>query len=339
MKKFYLAIAGLAVMNISNAQITLTGATSNPVLGQMNTIHTYDATTMTEGPAGANVTWDFSTIASQSSASSTVVAPNTLTYGAPFLSTSDIAWGDGNSEAYYEANANKQSIVGIVQGANDIVDNYVTNPREFLVYPLSYGTVYNETFSGTQDNNIAQIQMIRSGTITIEADAHGSLIMPYGTLNNVLRVKIHTVYSDEFMGSVIATYDDLLYLWYNLNTKHWLLSYDVFDLSGTQTIISGYYLDPLLVGVDEEANFGTSLMVYPNPASDQVNVEYQLQKGADVNIIVTDLLGKQVMQIHRENNMQGAHKEILDVSDLPTGMYIVSLASGDEVITRKISVR
>jgi len=83
----------------------------------------------------------------------------------------------------------------------------------------------------------------------------------------------------------------------------------------TDTIEIYYLID----GLSEETLM--TLRVYPNPASNLVNVEMQLD-AAEVNIEVVSLMGQIVMR--KEAFTSGGElRETLDVSDLAKGMYML----------------
>ena len=64
-----------------------------------------------------------------------------------------------------------------------------------------------------------------------------------------------------------------------------------------------------------------TLKVYPNPSSNLVNVEMQLD-AAEVSIEVVSLMGQIVMR--KEAFTSGGElRETLDVSDLAKGMYML----------------
>src|SRR5690554_1637829 len=78
--------------------------------------------------------------------------------------------------------------------------------------------------------------------------------------------------------------------------------------------------------------------VYPNPAVSTLTLEYALPAPASVTVEVFDLLGRKVMSIREEALAPGDHKSVLDVSRLPAGVYLLRVSSGDNRVTRKITV-
>lgn len=81
-----------------------------------------------------------------------------------------------------------------------------------------------------------------------------------------------------------------------------------------------------IVGIDENVEVNYDYQLYPNPTAESFSVS------GDVNlvdeVVLMDLSGKQVLRSSRMNN--------IDVSDLPTGLYIVELkGNGNQSLSRK----
>ena len=79
------------------------------------------------------------------------------------------------------------------------------------------------------------------------------------------------------------------------------------------------------------------LKIFPNPGRDNINVEYQLVKNAPVNLLVTDLNGKLIINLKGLNPALGTLS--LNTTDWSSGVYLVSLRqSGTEVLTEKLII-
>ncbi len=63
------------------------------------------------------------------------------------------------------------------------------------------------------------------------------------------------------------------------------------------------------------------LNVYPNPAFDQVKLDYKLQKMARVIINLHDSNGKNIQLILNEQQQAGVHSKHIDLNNLPKGIY------------------
>lgn len=72
---------------------------------------------------------------------------------------------------------------------------------------------------------------------------------------------------------------------------------------------------------------------FPNPASNAVNVKFELAKEADVNVQIMDMSDRMVKTTTKNNIGAGAHTMQLDLSDLPNGSYIylIKTSLGDGI--------
>ena len=71
---------------------------------------------------------------------------------------------------------------------------------------------------------------------------------------------------------------------------------------------------------------------YPNPFNPATTIRFDLPKATDIQIVVYDLLGREVAQLLNQHLEPGFHELLWNGRDrtgreLPTGMYIVLLAT------------
>jgi hypothetical protein len=64
---------------------------------------------------------------------------------------------------------------------------------------------------------------------------------------------------------------------------------------------------------------------YPNPFNPVTNIDYYLEKGADVEVIVYDILGNRVNTLVDEYETAGNHKVIFNAENLASGIYFYSI--------------
>jgi hypothetical protein len=106
------------------------------------------------------------------------------------------------------------------------------------------------------------------------------------------------------------------------------------DTDGTTSIS-----DPVTVqrrAVEQVQLLGT----YPNPAHQQATVRFALPEGidaSDVRLRLFDVLGRQVRAM-RPSTDAGRHEMQLDVSTLPSGLYVLRLTAGSAVKTQRVTV-
>jgi len=333
MKKIYILVLSILSVNAVNAQITLTAANNLPSLGDSFTSNSYDASMTSPGNSGANITWDFSSLISTGTSTGTLVAPSSLSDGANHP-IANFASGDANTQAYLFIDNDEYSIAGAF--SNTLGRDVYSDVREVYKFPITFGDSYNEIFTSLTTNMIPQT-FNRGGTVTIEADGYGTLIMPYGTVNDVLRIKTTANYSDTLGGLLIATYTDVLYSWFNANTSTTILTHNEFGISGFPPIFLGSYLDPtsVITSLGDEFVQTSPILVYPNPARDQVTVSLdRTYNQAIVQII--DVTGK-VVKTESINN--GTKNVSLELNELDRGVYFVQVLDQNNMIsTEKLMV-
>ncbi|MBL7787197.1 MAG: T9SS type A sorting domain-containing protein [Chitinophagales bacterium] len=76
----------------------------------------------------------------------------------------------------------------------------------------------------------------------------------------------------------------------------------------------------------------------PNPTNNKAQVTLQLPKADKVNLRVFDAVGKQVYQ-HNSNTAIQNYQHQLDFSDMPRGMYLISLQTSEGMISRQLIVQ
>lgn len=90
------------------------------------------------------------------------------------------------------------------------------------------------------------------------------------------------------------------------------------------------------VAVNTE-EFASSFKVYPNPTSNVVNVEFELQNENDVTVSILNTVG-QTVATNNLGTVSGVQATQLDVSSLESGMYIVRVKTANGEQTKRISV-
>lgn len=81
------------------------------------------------------------------------------------------------------------------------------------------------------------------------------------------------------------------------------------------------------------------LSLSPNPATDMINLEYDLTEERTISITLHDVLGREIKKIvSSEYKNIGHHAEYYQINDLPAGMYLVSVQSdtGENAVQRLI---
>ncbi|MFW6276609.1 MAG: hypothetical protein ACOC2K_02910, partial [Bacteroidota bacterium] len=231
MKKFLLLFSLFLIPALSKSQPVLSSS-SLPEIGTGITRYFCDTTGVNEGQGGADRSWNFSDIQKNNEPAMevTYIEPSETPYASNFP-TANIAIDQDTLFSFYENSSNQIVRLGI-QGED--IKETLTDTEISLTLPFTYGDTHSDTFEGTIETTIqgTPYTMNRSGSLTAEADAYGSITLPTGTFNNVLRVKHTYVLEDELpvvipgMPSPIMITEVISYDW-----MHPDFYYPVFSIS------------------------------------------------------------------------------------------------------------
>lgn len=122
-----------------------------------------------------------------------------------------------------------------------------------------------------------------------------------------------------------ASTDNSQYNFYNVNGS-WQQSDSKGSLMIRPVVGSSYY-----IGVDEFESPIQKVVLYPNPASNTLNIKIS-ENTEIVQTCIYDLMGRRLIQ--------GRFEPTLSVADLAEGMYFISLTTAEgQVITQKFIIR
>lgn len=313
--------AGLAVGFSALAQPTLTATGINPVVGDIFT-QTSSTVGVNQGSSGAGQTWNLSSITGTTGTYSMVAASST-TYSASFPGAN---LSETGAVSYYKTSSTAWQIYGVVESTVTI--SY-SNPEDVLHYPFTFNNSYTDTWSSTFVN--AGSTYYRTGLDSIKADGYGTITTPIGTFNNALRVHFVQNYQDStYIGTpYVITYRNDEYMWY-INGNHSAIAatYTFTSASaflGNTTTYGSTYLSNVVAGIDEQSDIISSYNLFPNPASNSININLSLTENQAVELKLFNSLGAQVLASVNKEGMQGENNYKLDISTLPEGIYFVQL--------------
>ena len=87
-------------------------------------------------------------------------------------------------------------------------------------------------------------------------------------------------------------------------------------------------------GIIEQFKNNASAKLYPNPMSNNVYLSTNVSAAQTGELQLTDLLGRVVMT--QKLNLNGAQHIMLNVEELPLGMYVYKISSSDIMLTGRI---
>ena len=81
----------------------------------------------------------------------------------------------------------------------------------------------------------------------------------------------------------------------------------------------------------------TEFNIRPNPAHGSAQIEYKSDRSQNVKYTLTDIAGR----LHHSSSfmaLPGNNSELIDVSDLPNGLYFVKLVDEFGIAEQKLTI-
>ncbi len=298
---------------------------------------------------GENYTWDYSDLIPFKQRIDTFVSVSQTPAGLLFLFNSDFAVnmagafsfpGTGISQPYYYYKSSNSAFKNT--GFAFSMDNFpipapFSDPDILYQFPLTYP--HSDSSNSGVDMNIpgtGYLLVDRHRVNTV--DGWGTLITPYGTFN-VIRVKSEvTEYDSVYLESqgtgVGLPYAYTEYKWLGNNQKAPLLM--VRDIADGAIV---EYTDSIrsTLGIAKNPVNLTKLNIYPNPVTSQAKLRFNLLQKSFVTIVITDLSGKNIRQLPKQELVRGDHEIVLNIKqmNLTAGTYLIKIIGGNRMSTLK----
>lgn len=205
------------------------------------------------------------------------------------------------------------------------------------------GTYNVEVTFADQSGNEAQfdffVEVVDNTPPVVSLDGMLSVeICRFDTINRDTLVTLRDNYDDEAelvletSGSYVSDY------LVNFEAGTYELIYNARDLSGN---VSEPVIRSIMVDACDNLNrtlpdFVNSFNVYPNPAKDFVNIEYQLASAQLIHLEIRNSLG-QVVEV-LESGFSSGENHQLDLSHLASGVYHIRLNANDEQMVKRLVI-
>lgn len=179
-------------------------------------------TIKTIGQAGAHRTWDYSYLSSTGSPYTVkIVIPASTPYGIHFLNANVAEKNSDSTYNFIQVSADSTKVWGTYNPAFGL--DICSVPYTAAVRPISY----LDSFSSIDQHqySVAGSDFKGKGTVKVLADAYGTLKLPNGTYNNVLRIRMEIFENDSAPG--IKSYTHVkIYTWFDATHHFSLLKID-----------------------------------------------------------------------------------------------------------------
>jgi hypothetical protein len=283
------------------------------------------------GTTGPNQTWDFTglPLLANDTLVDWIVAPSSTPYdslfpGADFcIESSDGRW------SFIHKTPTDNYVVGYVDDNNAITLHY-DNYNRVIHRPLDASTNLIDTF--TDHFTYTPYNLSGSGITNVISEGWGTLKLPNGIYNNVLKVHVAQVQNDtiiQLQALTASTWDT--WLWYDTTHKEAILKIDSMENQAFTFKSVSYLLREKTTGVKEIMPCSNELVVYPNPVSGEFTIA-NLNEGL---LIVTDLQGKIIVNIKVPKDEK---KQVISTRNWCSGVYFISMVSPTGIMTRKLCV-
>ena len=104
--------------------------------------------------------------------------------------------------------------------------------------------------------------------------------------------------------------------------------------------MKGVIIVQAATAISSVSNDNSTFEVFPNPASDFINVSYTLNLSGIVNIRIMNAAGVEVANILKESQDPGQYRNTFSLnSDLASGIYYVSLISSNQSFINKLIIK
>ena len=326
MKKFILSLAIVCCTYTVFAQPTINAANFNPVENTETQLSLALDTLASTGANGANQTWNYSTLSGGFSLMSTFHSatgkPGASLFNANYCTNS------GNDYSYFKIDNDGIRTMG---DYNAGAGNVITNASFEYKYPLTYTTNTTDIINERRTDIASGIYDDLKGTRNFKGVGYGTLILPSGTFNNVLKVVITTVDTDYYNGSLysITHTTNTQWLYPGITGALLISTFTVLEQNGTLSPFpSSGYTSKTPLAINEEVKKNYQFSCFPNPAKNSMNIRFTINKATDARVTILAMNGQAVRHSAPVKATAGLNTFPVNTEGLATGNYIADLNIG-----------
>lgn len=334
MKKLYALTIGIALTgSLASAQYKISSFNAFEAGYKHEFVYTTNAN---EGLAGPNITWDFSALQKTDKTLTTNMYTYSMWDKTGIIPQANMAIEEAGNWFFFKISNSGMDMYGSSNACGAITK--YDKPLAKLRFPFTYGDKITGNYSGV----IIGLDMKEtpiSGSYNIEADAHGTLLLPGNiTINNALRVKQTRTFAN-------TDQKEITYRWYTNGVKYPILVMIKYE-SALQSAVSvtALYANasneaPALANPIANENRKikiSNIELMPNPFHGELRVQYFVQNTGNVKIDVIDSNGKLVKNCVNQTFETGNYTNTIHLDTDKAGTYFIRFTAGGDVITKKV---
>ncbi len=341
MKKSFFVLLSLFIVLSINAQVVINYNSHAPINGTNNVYCGIDF--IDPGQSGKNVIWDLSQINQTNESRKTNFNIANQVDADKFKLNVSHVLSENNMNFFQNLTTNSYSITGFIN--DDFIIHYA-EPLIVMQYPFTYTDKFEGSLVATALNTRNSETEI-DGHYNVSADAYGQIILPGNIVKKVLRVH---KYSTQVQVSRCreVNVETSKYFWYSADDRYPIATTIIQEKrfcngdiqTKKETFVNQKYLkvnapetDELFTGKKYE------IQVFPNPFVDKAELMFDLFDNASVEIVLCNLVGKELHTIQSRLEMEKGqyfYKIKSDELSLTPGMYFVKVIVANEIESVKL---
>lgn len=218
------------------------------------------------------------------------------------------------------ANVSKGQSLHIMTNA----DTIVINPTTPVEYAFTYAFV-----------NLGSYTLTSTDTIVLNSFLYGKVSV-YSTStfapNDTVFLRPDTVSFDTTATAGLHTICDSIWAKHSNNTV-------INDPNiNNNKICTNTDIVKFKVGIEEINNYSSTLSVYPNPATSNINIKYNFTGGSKATLSIFDVVGRKVYETEI-SDLSGEKTIPVNVSSYAPGIYMAVLNVDDNKVVAKFNVQ
>lgn len=336
-----------------HAQPSITLEDMTPALG--TSVTTSFGIYMSPGDEGADQTWNLGGMFSQNSSQSIYMLPDGLPGSGLFPNATHVAHSSSGADTYsYQTFENnlieEQGYISSSQ--NTSLEIYFSDPRIQVQFPLNFGDTYSDTFASEAVNTYTIGQepttniISEEGSFIAEVDGYGTLIIPTGTYENVLRVRYDVelefnVVSDSVeVSSGERVIEEYRYYKAGYPLQLATLKVQTTYMMGEQVdqVASGNYLSESSVGLVESQDVMQNIALFPIPARSHLSAAMEVEQPTEAYFSLMGADGREIHTWPVRKLIAGSQQVELALPQVTTGMYLLQIRAAENVFTKPVMI-
>jgi hypothetical protein len=288
------------------------------------------------GNPGAMQTWDMSYLTETEEQFFTYIDPAEGLRSDSFPAANLCAVSWLNDYSYYNTGTSSLSVEGhvVTLEPSDTSVFVYNNNEQILGLPYTFNDGFTDTFDGSiYLSNLGTFSF--DGTLDFEADGYGTLILPNGTYQNVVRYHFYREQTNYFGGFPAGTQTKEQWAWVSADYRFWLLlmeeNWDGFSTTSLIWYDKNPYPATTSIGLNEAGN----IAVYPNPCQTSERLNIRWDKNERATLLWQKIDGSLVT---KQQTTLSIGANIMDGPKIDAGLYILSIESDSHRLVQRISV-